>query len=40
VVRASGARVEQARAALVEAWRVVRPVLLGRSAVPPRIWAT
>jgi urease accessory protein len=40
VVRALGAEVERVRAALVAAWRVVRPSLLGRPALPPRIWAT
>jgi urease accessory protein len=40
VVRALGAEVERVRAALVAAWRVVRPCLLGRQALLPRIWAT
>lgn len=40
VVRALGAQVERVRGALIAAWRVVRPCLLGRSAAPPRIWAT
>ncbi|MET1080658.1 MAG: urease accessory protein UreD [Pseudomonas sp.] len=29
-----------ARAWLVELWRLLRPALLGRPAVPPRIWST
>ncbi|HWA72340.1 MAG TPA: urease accessory protein UreD [Polyangiaceae bacterium] len=40
VVRALGREVERVRAALVAAWRVARPCLLGRQALPPRIWAT
>ena len=40
VVRALGATVEAVRAPLIRAWQVLRPALLGRSAVLPRIWAT
>lgn len=29
-----------ARACFVELWRLLRPALLGREAVPPRIWQT
>jgi len=25
---------------LIELWRLLRPVLLGRTALPPRIWST
>ncbi|MFK3794161.1 urease accessory protein UreD [Pseudomonas piscis] len=30
----------QARAWLMDLWRLLRPALLGRAAVPPRIWNT
>jgi urease accessory protein len=29
-----------ARAWLIELWRLLRPALLGREAIPPRIWST
>ena len=29
-----------ARAWLIEMWRLLRPAVLGREAVPPRIWST
>jgi urease accessory protein len=29
-----------ARAWLIELWRLLRPFLLGRTAIPPRIWST
>lgn len=29
-----------ARAWLIDLWRLLRPALLGRAAVPPRIWST
>jgi len=29
-----------ARAWLIELWRLLRPALLGRPALPPRIWNT
>jgi urease accessory protein len=40
VVRYLGKHGEQARALLTAVWRALRPVLLGRDAVAPRIWAT
>jgi urease accessory protein len=40
VVRASGSQVEPVRELLVASWRALRPRLLGRDAVIPRIWAT
>jgi urease accessory protein len=40
VARYLGANAERARAFLHDAWRLVRPSLLGRAAVPPRVWAT
>jgi urease accessory protein len=40
VVRALGSEVEPVRGTLVEAWRRLRPRVLGREAALPRIWAT
>jgi urease accessory protein len=40
VVRHAGPGVERARRFLMDAWRLVRPALLGRAAEPPRVWAT
>lgn len=40
VVRALGPNVEGVRASLIRAWQVLRPVIVGRDAVPRRIWAT
>lgn len=40
VARHLGHDAERARAFLHDAWRLVRPTLLGRPAVPPRVWAT
>ena len=40
VVRALAEHVEDLRATFVDAWRIVRPAVLGRDAVTPRIWAT
>jgi len=40
VVRHLGRGAEQTRAFLHDVWRIVRPALLGRPAVPPRVWAT
>lgn len=40
VVRALGPQVETVRAHLLKAWQLLRPALLGRPPVPPRIWAT
>ena len=33
-------RVDQLKRAFIELWRALRPVMLGREAVAPRIWAT
>jgi urease accessory protein len=40
VVRHLGARAEEARAFVQSIWGLVRPALLGRPGVAPRIWAT
>ena len=40
VARHLGGDAERARTFLHDAWRLVRPTLLGRAAVPPRVWAT
>ena len=40
VVRALGTNVEGVRAQLIRAWRALRPVIVSREAVTPRIWAT
>ncbi len=40
VGRCLAAEALQARAWLIELWRLLRPALLGREAVPPRIWST
>lgn len=40
VVRVLGPQVEGVRNSLIEAWKVLRPALLGRPPVLPRIWAT
>lgn len=40
VCRFLGASAERARRALVSAWNVIRPELLGKPACPPRIWTT
>jgi len=40
VARCLAAEALQARAWLIELWGLLRPVLLGRDAVPPRIWST
>jgi urease accessory protein len=40
VVRALGPNVEGVRAQLIRAWQVLRPLIVGRAAVTPRIWAT
>jgi urease accessory protein len=39
-VRALGPQVETVRASLIESWKLLRPALLARSSVVPRIWAT
>ena len=40
VARCLASEALQARAWLIELWRLLRPALLGREAVPPRIWNT
>lgn len=40
VVRVQAHRAREAFAALTAAWTAIRPVVLGRAAEPPRIWAT
>lgn len=40
VVRALGPNVEGVRASLIRAWTVLRPAIVGREAIQPRIWAT
>ncbi len=40
VARYLGGSAERARTFLHEAWRLLRPTLFGRAAVPPRVWAT
>ncbi|MDO9321961.1 MAG: urease accessory protein UreD [Pseudomonas sp.] len=40
VARCLAGEALQARAWLIELWRLVRPELFGRAAVPPRIWST
>jgi len=40
VVRALGPNVEGVRESLIRAWQVLRPVIVARDAVTPRIWAT
>ena len=40
VARCLAGEALQARAWLIERWRLLRPALLGREAVPPRIWST
>ena len=40
VVRALGPNVEGVRAKLIAAWQVLRPVIVSRAAMLPRIWAT
>ena len=39
-VRALGAETEGVKEILTEAWKIIRPGLLGREAVLPRIWRT
>jgi urease accessory protein len=38
--RARALHTDRLRAAFTELWRALRPVVLGRAALPPRIWAT
>jgi urease accessory protein len=40
VARGLASEALHARAWLIELWRLLRPELLGRAAVPPRIWST
>jgi len=40
VARCLASEALHARAWLIDLWRLLRPVLLGRTAVPPRIWST
>jgi urease accessory protein len=40
VARCLASEALKARAWLIELWRLLRPALLGREAVPPRIWNT
>lgn len=40
VARCLASEALHARAWLIELWRLLRPALLGREAVPPRIWST
>ncbi|MES2821475.1 MAG: urease accessory protein UreD [Pseudomonadota bacterium] len=40
VARCLASEALHARAWLIELWRLLRPALLGRHAVPPRIWST
>jgi urease accessory protein len=40
VCRALGAQGEPIKRAFIECWQTLRPLLLDRPAVPPRIWAT
>ncbi|SFH98308.1 urease accessory protein [Pseudomonas guineae] len=40
VARCLASEALQARAWLIDLWRLLRPELLGRTAVPPRIWST
>lgn len=39
-LRYRGPSAAEARALFIRAWMLVRPTLLGRDALPPRIWAT
>jgi urease accessory protein len=40
VARCLASEALQARGWLIDLWRLLRPALLGREAVPPRIWST
>ncbi|HAC66408.1 MAG TPA: urease accessory protein, partial [Pseudomonas sp.] len=40
VARCLAAESLQARAWLIDLWRLLRTALLGRVAMPPRIWST
>ena len=40
VARACGASTQQVRAGMMQLWQLLRPLVLARAAVAPRIWAT
>jgi urease accessory protein len=40
VCRACGIRTDRLREVFTGLWRALRPALMGRDAVPPRVWAT
>jgi urease accessory protein len=40
VLRALDAQAEAIRRLFIQAWRLLRPGVIGRDAVPPRIWNT
>lgn len=40
VLRALAPQAEDVRKLFIAAWRLLRPAVVGRAAVPPRIWAT
>jgi urease accessory protein len=40
ICRARAMRADQIKQVFIALWRAVRPALIGREAVPPRIWAT
>jgi hypothetical protein len=40
VLRVSGMALEALRAGLETVWQSLAPLLLGRPALPPRIWKT
>jgi urease accessory protein len=40
VLRALAAQGESIRNLFMSVWRALRPGIIGREAVPPRIWAT
>jgi urease accessory protein len=40
VCRAIGPRADRLRKAFADVWRAVRPLMPGRGAMPPRVWAT
>ena len=40
VLRALAAQAEPIRKLFIQAWHLLRPEVIGREAVPPRIWST
>jgi urease accessory protein len=40
VVRALGPQIEGVRAQLIRAWQILRPAIVSRTPITPRIWAT